>query len=71
MANGTTGVDPNGTKGTEATSTLEGVKTVKQGRVDKPAQTLAEEQLRIAKHVVQAMLAVGIDCELAEASSAH
>ena len=50
----------------------EGVETIEQGRVDEPAQTRAyEERLRIAQHIVQAMLAVGIDCELAKAASAH
>ena len=47
----------------------EAVETIEQGRVDKSAQTLAEERLRIAKHIVRAMLAVGIDCELAKAAS--
>ena len=50
----------------------EGVETIEQRRVDKPAQTRAyEERLRIAKRIVRAMHAVGIDCELVEAASAH
>ena len=53
-------------------SKLEGVKTVEQGRVDEPAQPLAyDERLRIAQHIVRAMLAGGIDCELAKVASAH
>ena len=53
-------------------SKLEGVKTVEQGRVDEPIQPLAhDERLRIAQHIVLAMLAVGVDCELAKAASAH
>ena len=51
---------------------VEGVETIEQGRVDEPAQTLAhKERLRIARRLVQAMQAVGIDCELAKAASAH
>ena len=50
----------------------EGVETIEQRRVDKPAQTrIYEERLQIAKRIVQDMLAVGIDCELVEAASAH
>ena len=50
----------------------EGVETIEQRRVDKPAQTRTyEERLRIAKYIVQAMQAVGIDCELAKAALAH
>ena len=50
----------------------EGVETIEKRRVDKPAEPLAhEERLRIAKHIVQAMLAGGIDCELAEVAPAH
>ena len=55
----------------EGVEAVEAVETIEQGRVDKPAQTLAEERLRIATHIVQAMLAVGIDCELAKAPSAN
>jgi len=48
------------------------VETIEPSRVDEPAPTLAyDEQLRIAKRLVQAMHAVGIDCDLAEAASAH
>ena len=51
---------------------VEAVETIEQRRVDEPAQPLAyEERLGIAKHIVQAMLAAGIDCELAKARSAH
>ena len=51
---------------------VEAVETIEQGRVDMPAQTLAyEERLRIAEHIVRAMHAVGIDCELVEAASEH
>ena len=50
----------------------EGVETIEQRRVDKTAQTwVYEERLRIAQHLVRAMHAVGIDCELVEAASAH
>jgi len=50
----------------------EGVETIEQRRVDKPTQTRTyEERLQIAKRIVQDMLAVGIDCELVEAASAH
>ena len=49
----------------------EGVETIEQRRVDRPAQTWTyEEQLRIATRILQAMRAVGIDCDLAEAASA-
>jgi hypothetical protein len=51
---------------------VEGVETIEQSRVDEPAQTRTyEERLRIAKRIVQDMHAVGIDCELAKAASAH
>ena len=51
---------------------VEAVEAIEQRRVDDPAEPLAyEERLRIAKHIVQAMEAVGIDCELAKAASAH
>ena len=47
-----------------------GVEAIEQGRADETAQLLAyEERLRIAKRIVQAMLAVGVDCELAKAAS--
>ena len=71
MASGTTGVDPTGRMGTDVMSELAGaVETIEQRRVDEPAQPLAyEERLRIAKRIVQAMLAVGVDCELAKAAS--
>ena len=49
-----------------------GVETIEQSRVDEPPQTrIYEERLRIAQRIVQDMQAVGIDCELAEAASAH
>ena len=64
------GGGPNGTMGAAAMSELDGVKTIKQSRVDD--QPLAhEERLRIAKHIVQAMQSVGVDCALAKAPSAH
>jgi len=50
----------------------EGVETIEQRRVDKPTQTRTyEERLQIAKRIIQDMQAVGIDCELAKAASAH
>ena len=49
-----------------------GVETIEQSRVDEPPQTRTyEERLRIAKGLVQDLQAVGIDCELAKAASAH
>ena len=49
-----------------------GVETIEQSRVDEPPRTRTyEERSRIAKGIVQGMQAVGIDCELAEAASAH
>ena len=72
IANGTTGVDPTGPRGWTVSELAEGVETIEQRRVDKPAQTRTyEERLQIAKRIVQDMLAVGIDCELVEAASAH
>jgi|RhiMethySRZTD1v2_1073278.scaffolds.fasta_scaffold3023222_1 hypothetical protein len=51
---------------------VKGVETIEQERVDEQAQTRAyEEQLRLAKRLVQAMEAVGIDCDLAEATALH
>jgi len=51
---------------------VERADTIEQSRVDEPAESLAyEERLWLARRVVQAMHAVGIDCELAEAASAH
>jgi len=51
---------------------VERAETIEQSRVDEPAERLAyEERLWLARRIVQAMHAVGIDCELAEAASAH
>jgi hypothetical protein len=51
---------------------IERAETIEQSRLDEPAETLAyEERLWLAKRIVQAMHAVGIDCELAEAASVH
>ena len=51
---------------------VERAETIEQSRVDEPAQTRTyEERLRIAKRIVRDMHAVGIDCELAKAASAH
>ena len=51
---------------------VEAVETIEHGRADEPAEPLAyEERLRMAQRIVQAMQAVGIDCELAKAASAH
>jgi len=47
-------------------------KAVEQSRLLELARVLNyEEQLRIAKRIVRAMNAAGIDCELAEAATAH
>src|SRR6476619_2144253 len=70
IANGTTGVDPTGPRGWTMSELAEGVETIEQRRVDKPAQSRTyEERLQIAKRIVQDILAVGIDCELVEAAS--
>ena len=51
---------------------VERAETIEQRRLDEPAETAAyEERLWLARRIVQAMHAVGIDCELAEAASAH
>jgi len=61
-----------GTRGGSMAEVAEGFMAVEQDRPPEPARVLGyEEQLQIAKHVVQAMSAAGIDCELAEAASAH
>ena len=51
---------------------VEEVETTECRRASDPAQTLVyEDRLRLAKHIVQAMQAAGVDCELAEAVSRH
>lgn len=51
---------------------VEAVETIEHSRGGEPAETLAyEERLRIAERIVQAMQAVGIDCELVEPASGH
>ena len=51
---------------------VKGVETIEQSPTDEPARTLDhQEQLQIAKHIVQALNAAGVDCDLAEAASAH
>jgi hypothetical protein len=52
----------------ELVEAVEAVETIEHSRVDEPAEKLVyEERLRVAKHIVQAMQAVRIDCELVEA----